>query len=152
MATHRILGISSLAHALKVSPQLVRKALDRPHKLDRGIGVERARQRAKLKCGSDRERIEMAPVEPKMLPLACDDILGLDEVLINLHLEEPRKSQLVKLRFFGGSTVPQAAQTLGISTSAAENDWAYARAWLKPEMCDGAKDRVKLFNLRASLR
>jgi RNA polymerase sigma factor (TIGR02999 family) len=100
----------------------------------RRILIERARQKRSLKRGSDRERIELAAVDPAVLPLACDDILGLDEAIQKLEQRDPRKAELVKLRFFAGLTVAQAAQTLGISTSTAENDWAYARSWLRLEM------------------
>jgi RNA polymerase sigma factor (TIGR02999 family) len=100
----------------------------------RRILIERARQRASLKRGGDRERIELDHVEPSMLPLACDDILGLDETLRKLEQQHPRKAELVKLRFFAGLTVAQAANSLDISTSTAENDWAYARSWLRLEM------------------
>jgi RNA polymerase sigma factor (TIGR02999 family) len=100
----------------------------------RRILIERARQRASLKRGGDRERIELSPVEPSMLPLACDDILGLDAALQKLEQQHPRKAELVKLRFFAGLTVAQAADSLDISTSTAENDWTYARSWLRLEM------------------
>jgi RNA polymerase sigma factor (sigma-70 family) len=48
--------------------------------------------------------------------------------------KDPRKAELVKLRFFAGLTNQQAAEALGISTSTADNDWAYARAWLRAEI------------------
>jgi len=101
----------------------------------RRILIERARQRASLKKGGDRERIEMAAIDPAILPLACDDILALDEALEQLKEQHPRKAELVKLRFYAGLTTAQAAQGMGISTTTAENDWVYARSWL----------RVKLF-------
>jgi RNA polymerase sigma factor (TIGR02999 family) len=66
----------------------------------RRILIERARQRASLKRGGDRERIEFDHVDPAVLPLACDDILGLDEALQKLERLHPRKAELVKLRFF----------------------------------------------------
>lgn len=100
----------------------------------RRILIERARQRSSLKYGGDRERVDFEFVEPAVLPLACDDILGLDEALKKLEQQHPRKAELVKLRFFAGLTVPQAANALEISTTTAENDWAYARSWLRLEM------------------
>ena len=69
-----------------------------------------------------------------MLPLGCDDLLGLDETLQKLEKKDPRKAELVKLRFFAGLTSDQAAEALGVSTSTAENDWAYARSWLRLEI------------------
>ena len=108
----------------------------------RRILIERARQRASLKRGGDCERIELDAVEPSVLPLACDDILGLDEALRKLEHAHPRKAELVKLRFFAGLTVAQAATSLDISTSTAENDWAYARSWLRLEMSGGGDERT----------
>lgn len=70
----------------------------------------------------------------QILPLACDDILGLDEAIQKLQEKHPRKAELIKLRFYAGLTTAQAAHTLGISTTTAENDWAYARSWLRLEM------------------
>ncbi len=104
----------------------------------RRILIERARQKQAVKHGGDHQRVELGPgIEPAVLPLACDDILGLDEALKNLAEKHPRKAELVKLRFYAGLTVSQAAQTLGISTSTAESDWTYARSWLKLEMSGG---------------
>ena len=100
----------------------------------RRILIERARQRASLKRGGNRARVELADIEPAVLPLACEDILGLDEALDKLQQQHPRKAELVKLRFYAGLTTAQAAQALGISTTTAENDWAYARSWLRLEM------------------
>lgn len=100
----------------------------------RRILIERARQEQSLKHGGDHERIELDADELSFLPMACDDILGLDEALQKLEAKDARKAELVKLRFFAGLTVPQAAQTLGVSTSTAENDWTYARSWLRLEM------------------
>jgi RNA polymerase sigma factor (TIGR02999 family) len=100
----------------------------------RRILIERARQKRTLKRGGDRERIELAVVEPSVLPMACEDILGLDEALQKLQQKDARKAELVKLRFFAGLTTAQAAQALGVSTTTAENDWTYARSWLRLEM------------------
>ena len=57
--------------------------------------------------------------------------------LNKLEQQHPRKAELVKLRFFAGLTTAQAAQSLGVSATTAENDWSYARAWLRLEMTDG---------------
>jgi RNA polymerase sigma factor (TIGR02999 family) len=100
----------------------------------RRILIERARERATQKRGGNRERVELAAIEAAVLPMACKDLLGLDDALEKLRREHPRKAELVKLRFFAGLTISQASQALGISTSTAENDWAYARAWLRLEM------------------
>lgn len=103
----------------------------------RRILIERARQRRSLKRGGDWQQIALADIEPTVLPLACDDLLGLDEALRKLEQQHPRKAELVKLRFFAGLTTAQAAQSLGVSATTAENDWSYARAWLRLEMSGG---------------
>jgi RNA polymerase sigma factor (TIGR02999 family) len=99
----------------------------------RRILVERARHKRSLKAGGDRHRqdladIELAVAEPNV------DLVALDDVLAKLEKHDPRKAELVKLRYFAGLTIEQAAQALGISTSTADNDWAYARCWLRVEM------------------
>ena len=63
-------------------------------------------------------------------------MLALHEALAKLEQKDRRKAELVKLRFFAGLTNEEAAQALGISSTAADNDWAYARAWLRLEMGD----------------
>ncbi len=99
----------------------------------RRILIDRARQRKSLKRGGDRQRLNLDNLEvaAEQTP---DDFLALDEALAKLEIKDQRKAQLVKLRFFAGMTNEQAAQALGISTSTADNDWAYARAWLRLEI------------------
>jgi RNA polymerase sigma factor (TIGR02999 family) len=104
----------------------------------RRILVERARQKRSLRGGGNHQRVGLDAIEPAVLPMACDDLLGLDEAIQKLQLQDARKAQLVKLRFFAGLTTAQAAQALGISVSTAENDWTYARCWLRLEMGGGA--------------
>lgn len=99
----------------------------------RRILVERARKRNALRRGGDRQRQEMDEITLTVAPPA-GDILALDEALAKLTLHEERKAELVKLRYFSGLTIEQAAQMLGISTATAERDWAYARAWLHQEI------------------
>ena len=103
----------------------------------RRILVERARQKQSLKRGGGRERVELDAADPVVLPIACDDILGLEEALQKLERKDARKAELVKLRFFAGLTTAQAAEALGVSTTTAENDWTYARSWLRLEMAGG---------------
>ena len=69
--------------------------------------------------------IEPAAPEPDI------DLLALNEALTKLEIQDKRKAELVKLRFFAGMTNAEAALALGISTSTADNDWAYARCWLR---------------------
>ena len=99
----------------------------------RRILVERARHKQSLKAGGDRHRIELADVEPAVAS-SDDDLLALHEALDKLEAQDKRKADLVKLRFFAGLTNEQAARALGISSSTADNDWAYARSWLRLEI------------------
>ena len=99
----------------------------------RRILVERARAKGRLKRGGDRERIDLddANFTAKEDPV---DLLDLDEALSRLADEDPVKAELVKLRFFTGMTIEEAARVLGISHATADRYWAYARAWLFNEL------------------
>lgn len=102
----------------------------------RRLLIDSARSKLTLKRGGNLERVDIDSVDPSYTPLVCDDLLGLDVALKKLKESHPRKADLVELRFFAGLTMPQAAQSLGISLSAAEKDWSYARSWLRVEMSD----------------
>jgi RNA polymerase sigma factor (TIGR02999 family) len=95
----------------------------------RRILVEQARRKKSVKAGGAGQRVELAAVEPAISP-PDDDLLALHEALDKLQAQDKRKADLVKLRFFAGLTNEQAATALGISSSTADNDWAYARSWL----------------------
>jgi RNA polymerase sigma factor (TIGR02999 family) len=99
----------------------------------RRILVERARHKRSLKAGGDRHRLEMVEIEPAVVEPNVD-LLTLNEILESLVQNDKRTAELVKLRFFAGLTIAQAAQVLGISISTANNDWAYARCWLRLEL------------------
>ncbi len=102
----------------------------------RRILIEQARRKKSLKQGGDRQRLELEDVEISV-DAPADDLLALNEALEKLEQADPLKAGVVKLRFFAGLTVPEAAAALGISPSTADNYWAYARCWLRLEMCDG---------------
>jgi RNA polymerase sigma factor (TIGR02999 family) len=97
----------------------------------RRILIDRARHKHARKAGGGRRRLDLDDVEPALEEGDGDRLLALDEALRQLEAEDPRKAELVKLRFFAGLTVEQAAAALGVSTSTAEKDWAYARSWLR---------------------
>jgi RNA polymerase sigma factor (TIGR02999 family) len=103
----------------------------------RRILVERARHKKSLKAGGGRRRqelpdIELAVAGPRL------DLLALHEALTKLEQQDQRRAALVKLRFFTGLTIAEAAQVLGVSDSTADNDWAYARSWLRLEITGSA--------------
>lgn len=99
----------------------------------RRILVERARHKRSLKAGGGRRRQEMPELEaPAGVPDL--DVLALDEALAKLAAQDKRRADVVKLRFFAGLTIEETALALGIATSTAESDWAYARCWLRLEI------------------
>ena len=86
-----------------------------------------ARRKRSPKHGGGRRRRRPRRRRASPSPRPADDLLALDEALDRLAAEDPRKAELVKLRFFAGLTAEQAAAALGVSASTAEPDWAYAR-------------------------
>jgi len=64
------------------------------------------------------------------------DLMALDDALTQLAARNARQAELVKLRFFAGLSISQAADALGVSESTANADWAYAKAWLRLQMAD----------------
>jgi RNA polymerase sigma factor (TIGR02999 family) len=102
----------------------------------RRILVERARRRKRKKRGGDMFRQELV-TDAIAAPNVDGDLLELDAALDSFEREHPRKAQLVKLRYFAGLTIPEAAAALGIGTTTADRDWAYARAWLYRQISRG---------------
>jgi RNA polymerase sigma factor (TIGR02999 family) len=99
----------------------------------RRILVERARHKRRLKAGGDHQRGEMPELQaPDVGPSV--DLLALNEALDKLELQDRRRAEVVKLRFFAGLTIEETALALGIATSTADSDWAYARCWLRVEV------------------
>jgi RNA polymerase sigma factor (sigma-70 family) len=95
----------------------------------RRILVESARRKQRTKRGGDLKRLPLD--EDRIVAPQIDaEIVELDTALDQLAAKDPRKAELVKLRYFAGLTNEQAAQALGVSTATAERDWTYARAWL----------------------
>jgi RNA polymerase sigma factor (TIGR02999 family) len=96
----------------------------------RRILVERARHKHSAKAGGHMRRRAMPDLEQPAGDPALD-LLDLNEAIDRLEQVDRRKAEVVKLRFFAGMTNDQTAQILGISPSTADNDWAYARSWLR---------------------
>ena len=90
---------------------------------------EELRKLARQKRGGHRERVNLEDV---LLAIDSDPatLLSIDEALEQLGREFPEKAALVKLRFFAGLSLPEAARTLQISETSAKRHWAFARAWL----------------------
>jgi len=97
----------------------------------RRILVDQARRRGRIKRGGSaaRQRIDLEDVELTVNEPPAE-LLAVDEALTALAARHPDKAQLVKLRYFAGLTIDEAAEAMGISTATANRQWAYARAWL----------------------
>src|SRR5438093_5861617 len=96
----------------------------------RRILVDHARRKAAARHGGGLSRLELDP-DLAAVPEPREDLLALDEALDRLAAEDPLKADLVKLRYFGGLTLPEAAAALGLSERTAGRHWAFARAWLR---------------------
>ncbi len=102
----------------------------------RRILVDNARRKRRPKHGGDQKRI---PLDAVVLPVEdrFHDLLALDEALTRFAGQEPLKAEVVKLRYFAGLSVEEAAACLGISPITAKRYWAVARAWLYDALSDG---------------
>src|SRR5207249_585496 len=99
----------------------------------RRILIENARRKRSLKRGGDRQRVALdlqQPIETERSEL----LLALDEALEKFQARDADKAQLVKLRYFAGMTIEQAAEAMGISVTTANRWWNYARAWLHEDI------------------
>lgn len=115
----------SRAHFFAVAAQAVRRIL-----------VDHARGKKRLKRGHGIQRV---PLEGVVL-VAPDhdfDMVALDNAMHALAAQHARKASVVELRFFGGLTIDEAAEVLGVTTRTVERDWEFARAWLYRELSRG---------------
>jgi RNA polymerase sigma factor (TIGR02999 family) len=99
----------------------------------RRILVDQARRKQAERRGGGLKRhalehVQIASPEPSL------DVVAIDEALVRFEQLDKLKADLVKLRYFAGLTIPQAAEALGISPATADRYWAYARAWLHAEL------------------
>jgi RNA polymerase sigma factor (TIGR02999 family) len=101
----------------------------------RRILVERARGKARDKRGGDWTRVDFETIDATT-SLASDQVVALDDALSRLAEIDRVAGELVKLRYFAGLSLDQAAAALGVSTATAYRHWAYARAWLRSELLD----------------
>jgi RNA polymerase sigma factor (TIGR02999 family) len=102
----------------------------------RHIRIDYARKRRSLKRGGDRERV---PLEAA--PITFDEdpaqVLAVDEALRRLEAVDPRKAQLVNLRYFAGLTIEETAEMMGLAPRTVSKEWRFARAWLHCALGDG---------------
>jgi RNA polymerase sigma factor (TIGR02999 family) len=109
----------------------------------RRILIEQARRKDRARHGGGKKRIDLEEA-CSLVESPSEELLALDEALTRLAALNPARAEVVKLRFFTGLTMPEIAQTLGISLPTAERYWAFARIWLYAELKadDGDQDPV----------
>ncbi len=124
---------------VKLSKQVSDKYQSRGHFLAiaatmmRRILVDHARARHRIKRGGERVRV-LFDEDATIAPSRDSDVLALDEALEELQQLDARQANIVEMRFFGGMTVPEVADVLGLSTRTIENEWKMCRAWLRKRL------------------
>jgi RNA polymerase sigma factor (TIGR02999 family) len=116
----RVIPWQNRAHFFSTTARMMRRVL---------VDMARARRAAKRGKG-----LNPLPLDTALAIKPPVDLVALDEALQALSIIEPRPVQVVELRFFGGFTVEETAETLGVSTRTVINDWNTARAWLCREL------------------
>jgi len=107
----------------------------------RHILIDSARRKRAARHGDGKARLDFDSLEIAAL-VREDELLEVHEVLDKLAAESAQKAELVKLRYFTGLTIEEAAEILGVSTPTAKRWWAYARAWLHKEIKDQKNGRA----------
>src|SRR5262245_8222726 len=100
----------------------------------RRILVESARRKGRERHGGGRHRVDLDAAAPSLAAEPPDDLLDVDDALTRLEAVDPTAAQLVKLRFFAGLSMSEAADALGLTLRTAERNWTYARTWLHREL------------------
>jgi RNA polymerase sigma factor (TIGR02999 family) len=106
----------------------------------RRILIDHARRKHRARRGGGMKRVELGDIDDIEMVTErgeADELLALDEALTQLAVADPRRAELVRLRYFAGLTLDQAAELLGISRATADRNWAFARAWLFDAMTRG---------------
>jgi RNA polymerase sigma factor (TIGR02999 family) len=104
----------------------------------RRILIENARRKQRTKHGGGRTRLELNELD-LAVESRCEDLVALDEVLDQLENEDKQTADLVKLRYFAGLTLHQAADVVGLPRRTADRHWAYARTWLYRKLNHGQR-------------
>ena len=140
-APGQTLQATALVHEawLRLTSDGKRKWNDRTHFFNaaaeamRRILVDNARRKRAERHGGGQHRVEMPEIASAVME-TDDKVLAVNEALGKFALLDPQKAELVKLRYFVGMTLEQAAEALGISERTAKRYWAFARAWLHEEI------------------
>ncbi len=103
----------------------------------RCILVDNARKRRSEKRGGDRKRTDWDDrIDPPASVRPTDDLLAIDDALTRLAVEDPESAQLVKLRFYVGMSVEEAADAMSLTRAMAYRTWSFAKAWLKTQLAE----------------
>jgi RNA polymerase sigma factor (TIGR02999 family) len=113
------------AHFFAVSATMMRRIL-----------LDRARKRVASKRGGGLARVNLDEI-PDVFSRKAGDLIALDDALKALERIDPRKAQVIELRFFGGLSVEETAEVLKVSPDTVMRDWKLARAWLMTELSGG---------------
>jgi len=105
-------------------------------RLMRQILVDHARSRSRAKRGGGAQMVSLA--EQSVIAKEIEDVIALDDALKNLSEMDPRKSQIVEMKFFGGLTTEEVAEVLNVTTRTVEREWRKAKAWLNRAISKGA--------------
>jgi RNA polymerase sigma factor (TIGR02999 family) len=100
----------------------------------RRILIDQARRKRAMRHGGKQQRVDLDTAFELAAPMEDDEILAVDEALNKLAAQNQSEAELVKLRYFVGMTLEEAADLLGVSARTADNYWAHARAWLFREI------------------
>jgi RNA polymerase sigma factor (TIGR02999 family) len=119
------------AHFIAMAAQLMRHIL-----------VDIARRRARSADGPRVLVVDVADAEPAVQDRSRD-LVTLDDALRELAEQDPRKSQIVELRFFGGLTLEEIAEVIGVAPATISREWAKAKAWLRREVAHSAPKRTR---------
>lgn len=141
-ATGHTLGPTALVHEAyvrlaereKLAPEDRRHFFAIAAQQMRRILIDHARHRKRAKRGSGQIAVPLDEIEVLMTDSAADELVALDDALTRLAVATPRAALVVERRFFGGLTLDETAQDLGVSLKTVQRDWLLARAWLRKEI------------------
>ena len=126
LAGQRNVDWQNRAHFFGIAAQLMRRIL-----------VDHARRDGRVKRGAGAPHVPIQDLDPPAAE-AIDpaDAVALDRALSRLEVMDPQQGRVVELRYFGGMTIEETAEVMGVSTATVKRDWAVARAWLYREITD----------------
>jgi len=128
LVTQKEVTWQNRAHFFGVASQMMRRIL-----------VDHARKRASVKRGGEALTLALDEADPVTQQREID-LVALDDALVGLAKMDQRQSRLVELRFFGGLSIEETSEVLGVSAPTVKRDWASARAWLFRELSRGSLD------------